>query len=78
MRRMTVEKDGGLGRIILDDGKVNAIQDEFLTQLDTALDVCERDPDIHAVTLEGREGAFSAGMDLKLLPPCPTPSSRRR
>ncbi|MBS2029054.1 MAG: enoyl-CoA hydratase/isomerase family protein [Deltaproteobacteria bacterium] len=68
MKRLTLEKREGLGFIHLDDAKANAIQDEFLTQLDTTLDACERDPDLSAVVLAGRDGFFSAGLDLKLLP----------
>jgi enoyl-CoA hydratase/carnithine racemase len=68
MNRLHLEKREGIARIILDDGKVNAIQDELLSQLDVALDTAERDPDLRAVVLAGRDGFFSAGMDLKLLP----------
>jgi len=68
MKRLTFEKQENLGFISLDDGKANAIQDELLTQLDTALDACERDPDLKAVVLAGRDGFFSAGLDLKLMP----------
>jgi enoyl-CoA hydratase len=68
MKRLTLEKREGLGFISLDDGKANAIQEELLTQLDTALEACERDPDLRAVVLSGRDGFFSAGLDLKLMP----------
>lgn len=68
MKRLTVEKREGIGTIAFDDGKANAIQDELLAQLDVALETCERDPDLHAVVLSGRDGFFSAGLDLKLLP----------
>ena len=77
MKRLTLEKREGLGYIHLDDGKANAIQDEFLTQLDTALDACERDPDLAAVVLAGRDGFFSAGLDLKLLPTLSEPEFKK-
>src|SRR6185312_7270745 len=68
MKRLSLEKREGVGYIHLDDGKANVIQDELLTQLDTSLEACERDPDLSAVVLAGRDGFFSAGLDLKLLP----------
>jgi enoyl-CoA hydratase/carnithine racemase len=68
MKRLTLEKRDGIGAIFLDDGKANAIQEELLAQLDVALETCERDPDLHAVVMGGRDGFFSAGLDLKLLP----------
>jgi enoyl-CoA hydratase len=68
MKRLTLEKREGLGFVSIDDGKANAIQDELLTQLDVALESCERDPSLHALVLAGRDGFFSAGLDLKLMP----------
>lgn len=68
MKRLTLEKREGIGAISLDDGKANAIQEELLAQLDVALETCERDPDLHAVVIAGRDGFFSAGLDLKLMP----------
>lgn len=68
MKRVTLEKNDNLGWIHLDDGKANAIQEELLTQLDVALEACERDPDLRAVVLSGRDGFFSAGLDMKLMP----------
>jgi enoyl-CoA hydratase len=73
MKRLHMDKRDGLAWIALDDGKANAIQEELLSQLDVALDTAERDPDLSAVVLAGRDGFFSAGMDLKLLPTLPTP-----
>lgn len=71
MKRLHMEKRDGLGWLRLDDGKANAIQGEMLSQIDVALDTFERDPDLHGVVLTGRQGYFSAGMDLKLLPTLP-------
>ena len=76
MKRLTLEKREGLGFIHLDDGKANAIQDELLAQLDVALESCERDPDLRAVVLSGRDGFFSAGLDLKLMPSLADPELR--
>ena len=51
----------------LDDGKANAMQMAFFDELRAALDQAEND-DVHSVILTGREGFFSAGLDLKVLP----------
>lgn len=76
MKRVTLEKRESLGFIHLDDGKANAIQEELLTQLDVALESCERDPDLRAVVLAGRDGFFSAGLDMKLMPQLADPELR--
>ena len=57
----------GVGSIVLDDGRANAIQAPFLRELNEALDRAEADP-AHAVVLSGRDDFFSGGLDLKVLP----------
>jgi methylglutaconyl-CoA hydratase len=42
----------------------NALSDELLTALETALDVAEKDPSIRVLALAGRGPAFCAGGDL--------------
>jgi len=56
-----------VGVIRLDDGKANAIQRDFLRDLNAALDDAEAD-DVRAVILCGRPGFFSAGLDLTVVP----------
>ncbi|MET7337566.1 crotonase/enoyl-CoA hydratase family protein [Nonomuraea sp. NPDC005650] len=51
--------------ITMDDGKVNAISIQLLTELGAALDRAAADSAV--VLLEGREGVFSAGFDLRVL-----------
>ncbi|MFI7127353.1 crotonase/enoyl-CoA hydratase family protein [Nonomuraea sp. NPDC050153] len=51
--------------ITMDDGKVNAISIQLLTELGAALDRAAADSAV--VLLEGREGVFSAGFDLGTL-----------
>ena len=58
--------DGRVLRIRLDDGKANTIEARWVAELSAALDLAERDAG--AVLLEGREGRFCAGLDLKVLP----------
>src|SRR5262249_72380 len=57
-----------IARITLDDGKVNAMSLGFFEALGAALDRAERELP-GAVVIAGRPGIFSAGLDLKLLPP---------
>jgi len=52
----------------MDDGKVNAIEFSWCTELSAILDRVEEDRDARAVLLFGRPGCFCAGLDHKLLP----------
>jgi enoyl-CoA hydratase len=51
--------------VTLDDGKVNALSRQMLTDIDGALDRAVADGAI--VVLTGRPGVFSAGFDLRVL-----------
>ena len=57
--------DGSVARITMDDGKVNALSQEMLAELNDALSRAEAHKAI--VVLAGRAGVFSAGFDLKVL-----------
>jgi enoyl-CoA hydratase len=61
------EAKDGVATITLDDGKVNAMAPAFFDALNAALDRAERETPT-AVVVAGREGYFSAGLNLKLLP----------
>jgi enoyl-CoA hydratase len=67
MERMRYENDGKIARIVLDDGKANAMSVPFFQQLGALLDRAESDGS-SAVVIAGRTGMFSGGLDLKLLP----------
>lgn len=67
MTKMHYEKDGDIARITLDDGKVNAMNWEFFSELNEALDRAIAD-EAGVLIFTGRPGVFSAGLDLKLLP----------
>jgi enoyl-CoA hydratase len=56
-----------VGVVTLDDGKVNAMTLAFFEELGAALDQAERERP-GAVVITGRPGAFSAGLNLKVLP----------
>ena len=55
--------EGGIAWITLDDGKVNALSTALLGELGEALAAAERAGAV--VVLQGREGIFSAGFDLR-------------
>jgi enoyl-CoA hydratase len=61
---------GSADRVVeirFDDGKVNAMALPLFDGLNAALDRAERE-EAGAVVLTGRDGFFSAGLDIKLLP----------
>jgi enoyl-CoA hydratase len=62
MERTKVEIAGGIARITLDDGKVNAMSAAMLGEIGAALDAAEAAGAVAIV--RGREGIFSAGFDL--------------
>ncbi len=67
MTKVRYEKDGKIACITLDDGKVNAMNWEFFSELHDSLDRAVAD-EAAVVIFTGRPGVFSAGLDLKLLP----------
>ncbi|HEV7584995.1 MAG TPA: crotonase/enoyl-CoA hydratase family protein [Solirubrobacteraceae bacterium] len=60
----TYELDGGIARIRMDDGKVNAFSIPMLRAIHDGFDRAERDGAV--VVLSGRDGCFSAGFDLNV------------
>lgn len=61
-----LEKDGGVGLIVLDRPPANAYDYEFLRELASAIDDARADDDVRAVVVtSGSEKFFSAGADLK-------------
>ncbi|HZP40622.1 MAG TPA: crotonase/enoyl-CoA hydratase family protein [Candidatus Binatia bacterium] len=67
---------GHVGEITLDDGKVNAMSLPFFEGLNAALDRAEAEKPL-AVVVTGRDGVFSAGLNLKVLPTLPPDELRR-
>lgn len=59
--------DDRVAIVTLDDGKVNAMSLPFFQELTAVLARAEQD-DAGALVIAGRPGAFSAGLNLKLLP----------
>lgn len=61
----TYRLEDGIGTIAMDDGKRNVLSLEMFRQLSAAFTRAEADRAV--VVLRGREGAFSAGFDLRTL-----------
>jgi enoyl-CoA hydratase len=62
-RRTSLEITDSVARISLDDGKVNALSLEMIRAIGVGLDAAEQAAAV--VVLQGREGIFSAGFDLR-------------
>ena len=62
---VSYQLEGSIATITMDDGKVNALSLQMLTELESALDRAAADRAV--VVLTGREGIFSAGFDLTVL-----------
>jgi enoyl-CoA hydratase len=59
-----------VGEIRMDDGKVNAMDPAFFDDLNALLDRAEREK-LTALVIAGREGFFSPGLNVKLMPTLP-------
>ena len=65
MDKVIFEKDGRIGRIVLNrPHKLNAIDDDVPNQLQNAVHQAENDPNIHVIVLSGKGKAFCSGYDL--------------
>ena len=61
--------NGDIGIISIDRPPVNAINPELVSSLSQALDSFKSDDKINGVVLQGRDGMFSAGLDITHLFP---------
>ena len=65
---VAVERDGAHAVVTLDDPeKLNRLSAELTVQLHEALAALARDPGVRAIVITGRDPAFSAGGDLRLM-----------
>lgn len=65
MSVLTMTLDDGVAVIRIDDGKANAVSQDFIAEMHAALDEAEKSAD--AIVIFGRPGRFSAGFDLKVM-----------
>lgn len=61
----TIKKEDDISIITLDDGKANVFSPEMSNQLNACLD--QVDTESGCLIITGREGMFSAGLDLKVI-----------
>ena len=61
----TLEKEGDVSVITLDDGKVNVFSPAMIEQLNALLDQVPEDSG--SLLIQGKDGMFSAGFDLKVM-----------
>ena len=60
----TYSRSGSIGRIVIDDGKLNIMSIAMLSALHSAFDEAQRDGTVVVLTARGK--AFSAGFDLRV------------
>lgn len=68
--KWSIQREGDVAVLTLDDGKANTFTAPEFEGLLRSLDEVER-TDASALLLRGREGYFSAGLNLKVLPTLP-------
>ena len=61
----TLKKEDNISTITLDDGKANVFSSEMSKQVNACLDQVETESGCLIIT--GKEGMFSAGLDLKTI-----------
>lgn len=64
MKFIKTRIDDGICHIVLDRGKSNAMDINMIQQLRKVIDNCKVDEGIFGIILTGKEGFFSAGLDL--------------
>ena len=64
MNCLAVSKDNGVATITLQRGKVNAINENLVHELDSCLTDLEADPEIRSIILTGSGKFFSFGFDI--------------
>lgn len=64
MEYIKVKVENRTANLFLDRGKSNAFHAEMLAEMKSAVEAAEADPAIEGLVLHGKEGFFSAGLDL--------------
>jgi enoyl-CoA hydratase len=66
-KKLHYSREGDLAIFTMDDGKVNTIEGIWIEEWEGVLKEIQNNPP-GALIIRGREGVFSAGLDLKILP----------
>lgn len=64
MKHIQIKTEDRIANIFLDRGKSNAIDMVLLEELNATIQELQVDPAIEGVIIHGKEGFFSAGLDL--------------
>ena len=64
LRRIKLSRSGRIGVVRLASDKVNALDVETLTEITTAVDYYEGEPDVDALVMTGEGRLFSAGLNV--------------
>lgn len=64
---LTIDRQGTVTVLTLDDGKVNALSADLIASISRAVSEAESDKSTTAIVLVGRPGKFSAGFDLGVM-----------
>jgi enoyl-CoA hydratase len=70
MNKIQYQLENEVATIRMDDGKANAMNFAFFEEMNQCLDRLEKDR-VKMLILTGRQGYFSAGLDIKLMPSLP-------
>lgn len=70
MDKVLLEKQGNIAILTLNNPKtLNALNGEFMSQIDKAIDEVNEDPNIYVLIITGTKKAFIAGADIKEMLP---------
>jgi enoyl-CoA hydratase/carnithine racemase len=64
MEHISIHKDSGIATLVLQRGKVNAINDTVVEEINSALSELEKDTTVRAVIFTGHGKFFSFGFDI--------------
>lgn len=64
---LTIERQGTISVLTLDDGKANALSAALISEISAAISAAEADDTTTAIVIVGRDGKFSAGFDLGVM-----------
>ena len=63
-RRTKVSRVGGIAVLTLASDKVNALDSEVLGEVTSFVELCQQEPEVHALVVTGEGPVFSAGLNV--------------